>query len=78
MAKFFFLALFSLFLCLLPLFGEETVESCRAACRARYQAYYEDCRVAFPRSYPEVTDYESCVAMVQERIAVCGAECGEL
>ncbi len=68
---------FLLVVCLLGMaavFAEETVGSCETACRLRYQAYYDNCRVA---NKDNSNGLKVCMEVVRECIAKCVAACGE-
>lgn len=58
------------------LFAEETVASCRTACRVRYQAYYNDCWVAF--CLGNLDSLDKCVETVDLLVANCAAACGDI
>jgi hypothetical protein len=68
------LLLCGLLLGVLFLLAEETVASCRMACIHRYQAYFEDCLVAFASTPSTV---EECWEIVQGFIDRCYLGCGE-
>ncbi len=67
-----------LIVCLLgtvAVLAEETVGGCETACRLRYQAYYENCRMA---NKDNPNGLKACMEVVNGCIAKCTAACGDL
>ena len=64
---------FVLVVVLFHLFSEEVVISCQARCYERYNAYYQDCMIAYWNDWDKLRE---CNKVIDSMIADCTIDCG--